>query len=86
MSALVAPAGQAARPTRPPLVAPDASPGGLEPRLHAFAVDRVVDLGVPLVLGGVLAATGQGAGVVVGAVLAAVLVLLLAMRRREARP
>lgn len=79
MSALAAPAGQAARPTRPPLAAPDASPGGLEPRLHAFAVDRVVDLGVPLALGWVLAATGQGAGVVVGAVLAAVLVLLLAL-------
>jgi len=61
------------------LAASDASPGGLEPRLHAFAADRVVDLGVPLALGWVLAATGQGAGVVAGAVLAAVLVLLLAL-------
>ncbi|WP_300641649.1 RDD family protein [Nocardioides sp.] len=82
MSAVAARTPQAGRTTpaaRSALAAPDASPGGLEPRLHAFAVDRLVDLGVPLALGGVLAATGQGAGVVVGAVLAAVLVLLLAL-------
>lgn len=68
-----------AQPGRSALAPPDASPGGLEPRLHAFAVDRLVDLGVPLALGGGLAATGQGAGVVAGAVLAAVVVLLLAL-------
>ncbi|MGV3564443.1 MAG: RDD family protein, partial [Nocardioides sp.] len=82
MSAVAARTPQAGRTTpaaRSALAAPDASPGGLEPRLHAFAVDRLVDLGVPLALGGVLAATGQGAGVVVGATLAAVLVLLLAL-------
>jgi hypothetical protein len=72
-------AAQAAPPARSALAAPDASPGGLEPRLHAFAADRVVDLGVPLALGWVLAATGQGVGVVVAAVLGAVLVLLLAL-------
>lgn len=59
--------------------APDAAPGGLEPRLHAFAVDRSVDLGAPLAVGWTLAATGQGAGVVVGGVLATVVVLLLAL-------
>ncbi|GAB2620606.1 hypothetical protein GCM10027270_03960 [Nocardioides ginkgobilobae] len=82
MSAVAARTPQAGRTTpaaRSALAAPDASPGGLEPRLHAFAVDRLVDLGVPLALGGVLVTTGQGAGVVVGAVLAAVLVLLLAL-------
>ncbi len=82
MSAVAARTPQTGRTTpaaRSALAAPDASPGGLEPRLHAFAVDRLVDLGVPLALGGVLVTTGQGAGVVVGAVLAAVLVLLLAL-------
>ena len=58
--------------------AADRVPAELEPRLYAFAIDRVLGWGLPLALGWVLGATGQGWGVVLGSVLGLGLVLLLA--------